>query len=114
MTAEFVLRFGVSLIMIVFGMHQFLKPRNWLEYLPKWLEDLIPLKPETDLRIHALGNIIFGILFLIIPSSVVMGWIVLIWWLTILPFAFRKNWAIGMRDLTIIFSIIAYLHLLNA
>ncbi|MBX4198307.1 hypothetical protein KW782_03165 [Candidatus Parcubacteria bacterium] len=113
MDPAFIIRFGVSLIMIVFGIHQILEPGHWLEYIPPWLEKLSPISPKADMRLHASGNIIFGLLFVSNIFPIAGGWIVLIWWLSILPFAFRKNWAIGMRDLTIILSIVAYLTLIN-
>ncbi len=108
-TPDFVIRFGVSLIMVAFGLHQMVKPEKWFDYIPEFVHKLSPLKPATEMRLHALGNIVFGIFFFIHVMPKTGGWITLIWWLTILPFAFRKNWAIGMRDLTIILSVVSYL-----
>lgn len=109
----FVISFGVAITMISFGINQLTKPYKWLDYLPPWLIKMSPLKPETDMRIHSLGNIIFG-LYLIFPfyHPLIAAWIAFIWWLTILPFAFRYNWAIGMRDLSIILALLALILLL--
>jgi len=112
-TPEFLLRFGVSLIMLVFGIHQLIKPQDWFEYIPKWLQDFLPTKPTTEMRMHALGNILFGGFLLSNIYPVAAGWVAFIWWLTILPFAFRRSWAIGMRDLTIIFALGAYILLVT-
>jgi uncharacterized membrane protein len=98
--------------MIVFGIHEFFKPQNWFEYIPPWLEKMSPISKKREMQLHALGNFLFGLFLLINIMPKTAGWIVLIWWISILPFAFRKNWAIGMRDLSIIFSIAAYLVLL--
>ena len=112
-TAITVLQIGIGLCMVVFGVHQMIKPEDWLSYLPQFIIQHSPAKPETDMRIHALGNIFFGLL---IASTFAAWWaalLTLIWWLTILPFAFRKDWAIGMRDLTIIFAITSLLLLVS-
>ena len=106
---EFLLRFGISLVMIVFGIHQLMQPRDWLEYLPAWLKKFDPLSPITTMRLHGVGNVVLGFWFFTNILPIIAGWVVFGWWLSILPFAFRKNWAIGMRDLTIIFAIAAYL-----
>lgn len=98
--------------MVVFGLHQIIKPHNWFEYIPQWLEALSPVSKTTNMRLHGLGNIMFGLFFLSDLAPKTASWITLIWWLTILPFAFRRNWSIGMRDLTIIFAIIAHLFML--
>ena len=108
-----VIQCGVALTMLVFGINQMLRPTYWVtRYIPQVLISLLPMKPVTFMRLHALGNIIFG-LFLVISFGhpLVAAWVALIWWITILPFAFRF-WEIGMRDLTIIFSLIALIILL--
>jgi uncharacterized membrane protein len=107
--ALWTIRAFVSLIMIVFGIHQVMKPQNWFEYIPSWLEKVLPFSTKTGMTIHGLGNILFGLLFVSSIFPIASGWITLIWWLSILPFAFRRNWSMGMRDLTIIASIVAYL-----
>ncbi len=109
----FVISFGVGITMIAFGINQLTKPGNWLGYMPSWLTGASPMKPETTMRIHALGNILFG-LFLIFPLyPIVAAWIGLIWWITILPFAFKYDWRIGMRDLSIVFALIALVMLIS-
>jgi hypothetical protein len=112
MTPEFIIRFGVSLIMVVFGIHQMIKPQDWFEYIPSWIEKISPVSMTADMRLHALGNIVLGLFYLSDLAPKTGNWLVLIWWLTILPFAFRKNWAIGMRDLTIVLAILAHLRML--
>ena len=111
---ETVLRLGTALVMVVFGVHQMLWPHEWFEYLPAWLKKLSPVSDTTDMRLHAVGNIFLGLWFGLAGTlfPFVIAWLVLIWWLSILPFAFRRNWSIGMRDTTIIFGVIAYLMIL--
>jgi uncharacterized membrane protein YphA (DoxX/SURF4 family) len=111
--AIWLLRVGIALVMVVFGINQLANTKAWLEYIPEFVRKISPLSPETQMRWHALGNIVFG-LFLVAGNfyPLIAAWVALIWWLTILPFAFKK-WDIGMRDLTTTISIIALIHLLS-
>jgi hypothetical protein len=104
---EFLLRFGPALTMVVFGLHQFAKPQDWLHYLPEWFQKMSPLSPATDMRLHALGNIVFGAWLASGLFPLASVWVALIWWITVLPFAFRVSWSIGMRDLSITIGLAA-------
>jgi uncharacterized protein YjeT (DUF2065 family) len=112
-TAELILRLAPALTMVVFGLHQMLRPQEWLHYIPEWASRMSPMKPQTSMRLHALGNVAFG-LFLASGWHPVLGaWIAVLWWLTILPFAFRVSWAIGLRDLTITLGLVALILLIR-
>src|SRR5579872_196056 len=110
--AIWLLRSGIALIMLVFGLHQMSKPSQWSHYIPEFIRKMSPMSAEAQIRVHAFGNIVLAI-FMVAGSfhPLIAAWLALIWWLSILPFAFKK-WDIGMRDLTIIISIIALIHLL--
>jgi len=110
--AQFFIRVGVSMTMVVFGAHQMLRPGLWLDYIPRWLEKILPTGPKTFMRVHGLGNILLGFFLHLNLFPKAAAWLVFFWWLVIIPFAFRKNWTIGLRDLTILFAIIAYLILI--
>lgn len=100
--------------MIVFGVHQLRKPVEWLKFIPPWMHKMSPMKPETEMRFHAVGNLLFG-LFLIfnLGFPLVAVWIAFIWWLSIVPFAWRVDWALGMRDLTIAVSLLSLILILS-
>jgi uncharacterized membrane protein len=108
------LRIGISIPMIAFGIHQLVKPEGWTDYLPEWLKKLSPISSEADIRIHSLGNFLLGIMLLINAFPKFTGWATLIWWITILPFALKFKWSIGLRDLSIILATGAYISLLYA
>jgi hypothetical protein len=108
------IEWAVGLTMVVFGIHQMTRPAEWLKFIPPWMSRMSPTKPETEMRIHSLGNILFG-LFLIFNFGfpLVAAWISFIWWLSILPFAWRVNWAVGMRDLCVDAALLALILLLS-
>ncbi len=103
------IRMGTALTMVLFGLNQFFSPQKWIDYIPGWMRKLSPMQPQTTMRIHSLGNIFLGIWLALGFAPVLGAWINIIWWASILPFAFMKDWRIGLRDLSITFSLIALL-----
>lgn len=112
-TAQLLLRFGTALTMVVFGIGQWVKPGEWLHYIPAWATKSSPMKPESSMRLHSLGNLAFGLFLASGWHPLLSAWVALIWWASILPFAFRVSWAIGMRDLTITLGLVALIFLVR-
>ncbi len=112
-TAELILRLAPAFTMLVFGLHQFAKPDGWLVYIPDWASRMSPMKPQTSMKLHALGNLAFGLLLASGWHPLLGAWVALIWWVTILPFAFRYSWGIGLRDLTITLGLLALIFLIK-
>jgi hypothetical protein len=107
------IRFGVSIVMILFGINQVTKPRGWIdEYVPKFLSRT-PLSSNNFMRVHALLNISLGVLFLLGIFGQIGAIITLIWWVSILPFAIYSNWKVGVRDFAIIMAILSVIFLVN-
>lgn len=112
-TASWIIRISVGLLMVIFGLSQFLRPEPWLRFVPKWLQALLPLKPEHFMRLHALGNLTLGV-------WVISGmWPVLaviaagVWFLSIIPFALLEDFHVGLRDAVILASLAALLLLVK-
>lgn len=59
--APVVLRIGLGLVMIWFGLKQLTSPTEWIGYLPKWI-DILPISPENFVYLNGWFEIIFGIL----------------------------------------------------
>lgn len=112
--AILLIRLGIGFTMVCFGLSQFFNPQGWLMYIPGWLEKLLPMKATTLMREHALGNFFLGLLFMIGVWPLVLAWLVLLWWLSIFPFALRHDHYIALRDLSIIMATIAVIVLLHA
>jgi hypothetical protein len=107
-TALVLLRLGIGFTMVCFGLSQLRHPGMWLVYLPHWLQHLLPMKPTTFMREHALGNFFLGLLFMIpVWRPELIAWAVAAWWLTILPFALWHDRFVGLRDLAIILASVA-------
>lgn len=106
--AVILIRIGVSLVMISFGINQLKSPEDWIkEYMPKFIQKNPFFSPVSLMRMHAMGNIAFGVLFISGQLPQIGAIVTLLWWLSILPFAFYDSWKAGMRDLAIIASIMA-------
>jgi uncharacterized membrane protein YphA (DoxX/SURF4 family) len=100
--ASLLIRISVGTVMVLFGIHQIIKPYEWKDYIPSWLARLIMVPKTMFLQVHGLGNLALGILFLIGFWPQVFDWIVLGWWVTILPFALYVKWSLAARDMAII------------
>lgn len=103
------IRASVGLTMVAFGLHQIWQPKQWVHYIPHWLEKLDPLQTTTTLRIHGAGNLVLGVLFLSGLWTIIASWLTIAWWVSILPFALYHDWRIALRDLVVIVSVIAFL-----
>lgn len=110
--ADLMIRLGVGITQVVFGLSQQRSPEAWLGYIPRPLRYIMPIKPTTFMRIHSLGNIGLGAWLVSGLAQPAAVWCSLLWWAWILPFAFYRALAIGMRDFTIIIALIALLTLL--
>ena len=108
-TAALLIRIGVSSVQVLFGLSQQRSPEDWLGYIPKPIQFIMPIKPAKFMRIHSLGNLGIGIWLLSGLALPVAIWVSLLWWIWILPFAFYKAMSIGLRDFAIIMSLIALL-----
>lgn len=111
--AQFLLRLGPALAMVIFGINQWRKPTDWLHYIPEWISSSSPMKPQMQMRLHAVGNIAFGLFLISNWQPYWSAWVALIWWVTILPFAFRASWAVGLRDLAITLGLLALVLLMR-
>lgn len=102
------IRVSVSLVMFLFGLDQIMNPTPWTKtYLPKFFRDNPIFGTTWFMRVHALGNITLGIVFVTGLYVNLVTLIVLLWWVTILPFALYADWRIALRDFAIIMAILS-------
>lgn len=112
-TAQLLLRLGPAITMVAFGISQYFKPAGWLDFIPPWFSRMSPMKPETTMRLHAVANIVLGVWLASGWLPYASAWVALLWWISILPFAFRVSWTVGLRDLAITVGLIALIILLR-
>src|SRR3989338_9372942 len=96
--AEWFIRIGTSLVMLSFGTHQLWRPEPWFEYMPEWLMRPKPLSPAGKMRLHGAGDGLPGLLLVSAVLPRTGARLALVWWLSILPFAFYGGWKTGLRD----------------
>lgn len=75
--------------------------------MPKFLRLLLPIRPETGLRVHGTINIAVGSFLLIKPSRrtslLAAGW-----WVSVLPLcAKEEGWPTGLRDACIVMALLS-------
>ncbi|MDB5166223.1 MAG: hypothetical protein JWM37_295 [Candidatus Saccharibacteria bacterium] len=97
---------GVSTVMVVFGVHQLVRPKDWTDYVPDQLDEALPLETETKMRLHGAGNVSLGLLFLLFYKKPVVTWMTAGWWGFVTPVCWWHGWKEGLRDLPILFAIV--------
>lgn len=109
--AGLLIRFGVGLVMIVFGINQMRSPTGWLAYMPPFVRFILPIDSKLFMRMHGVTNLVLGALLLSGLWLPVAACIALAWWIWILPFATYYHWTVGLRDLAIILALLALVYL---
>jgi hypothetical protein len=108
-TAELLIRLGVGIVMVLFGLSQMKSPEKWLQYIPKFFQFIMPVRPTSFMRAHSLGNLGLGAWLMIGGGGTWSIWISILWWISILPSAFYHAYTTGLRDFAIIMALIALL-----
>jgi hypothetical protein len=111
-SAIWLIRIGTGATMLTFGVNQILKPLPWIdEYAPEFIKMGKIVDSKLFMRTHGFINILLGLFLMtrILPD--INAFLVLLWWLSILPFAFMGSWKAGMRDLAIVTGLIALVRL---
>jgi hypothetical protein len=96
------LRIIISATMVLFGIDQITNPNAWTSYVPDKIAELTHMNKKLIIRVHSFGNLILGVLFGTGVNLTFTTWATLIWWVSILPFAFLYDWRIGLRDTAIV------------
>lgn len=101
-TASLIIRLTIGAVMVIFGTSQMKSPQKWLKYMPGIIRFLMPVRPTSFMRIHALGNLTLGSLLLLGLFQPASLWLALLWWAWVAPFAFYYEFTVGLRDIAII------------
>lgn len=107
--AIWVIRLLLGLNLFLFGVDQLRNAEEWSEPIPEKMTNILNISRNTLMKFHGVGNIVLALLLVLGLLPVITAWALLIWLLTILPFSFKSNWTIGIRDLSITSAAIALL-----
>jgi len=94
-----ILRFGLGIVLLSFGIDQLRNWQPWAAYVPKWLRWAMLPNEKMFMRSHAISNVVLGLLLF---SGWYLYWVSLITaiWLAMITFSsFFVDWTIAMRDL---------------
>ncbi len=112
-TSALLLRFGIGLLFAVFGAHKIIHPFAWIQWLPHEVVKLLPTSESAALIAHGVTEAFIGIILMSGLLGVMGTWLAFAWMITVLPFAFHRDWQIGMRDLALAFCLLALVFLQN-
>ena len=59
----FIIRLGLALVFLWFGISKVLQPDAWIAWLPQWTEQL-PISTTTQLFLQGIGEAVLGVLLL--------------------------------------------------
>ena len=99
--APFIVRIGISLLLLWFGLNQLFDTANWLVWLPQWAYNL-PFPAETLIRINGTFEVVVGSLLLL---GLFTRWSALLIALHIAGIALNLGYNdIAVRDLGLAFA----------
>ncbi|MBM3232674.1 DoxX family protein [Candidatus Pacearchaeota archaeon] len=106
-TAPVILRIGLSLVFLWFGINQLLYPLNWIGWVPGFASSTID--PFTIVFVNGISEIVFGVLLLIGLYTRIASFLLA---LHMLGITLSVGWnEIGVRDFGILMALISvFLH----
>ena len=109
----FLIRLGIAVVFWGFGIHQFLFPAIWKNYIPTELKEIWPVISRVSV-VHLSGiNIILSIFLLSGFFPLLSAWCAFVWQITALPFHFAKNWRLGIQEIGLSICVFALVFLLS-
>lgn len=63
--APVILRIGLALVFLWFGLNQIIKPSDWVGYIPDFVVNMSPLSATTLVYLNGAFEVIFGSLLLL-------------------------------------------------
>ncbi len=106
------MRSGIGLVLAVFGCHQFIFRQNWRKLIPTDLAFLHGREAMTVLFVSGI-NISIGLFLISGYFLLAAAWLAFMWQVCTLPFAFNRNWQVGVNDLGLSFCLFALILLIS-
>ena len=98
--AKFILRFGIGLVWLLFGIDKFLAPTNWFGYIPTWFTPVLQaIGLETTLFIYILA-IAEALIGLALLTGFLTRWVAAVATLMLVPIILSQWFnEIAIRDI---------------
>lgn len=93
--------FVIGTVMLAFGVSQISRPGQWTEYVPRMMDNALPISKTTIIRGHSIGNLLLGALLALLPHSRFIWFINAQWWGAVSFLCGRVHWRAGARDAAI-------------
>ena len=61
----FIIRIGLALVLLWFGIDEIINPENWFGYIPQWLISILPFSLKTFFILNGIFEMVIGLLLLI-------------------------------------------------
>ncbi|MDX1535416.1 MAG: DoxX family membrane protein [Candidatus Spechtbacterales bacterium] len=103
------LRLGLGFVFLYAGMASFFDPELWISYVPAWVENF-GVSRETILYLHAVGDIVLGLVFLSGKWRKIAGYLGFVILITIVVSSGTSLLLITFRDIGLAFASLAYAH----
>lgn len=91
-----IIRIGLALVLLWFGLDEIINPENWFGYIPPGLSSILPINLDAFITINGIFEIIIGFLLLIGYYTRIIAFIAALHLLSI-TIAVGYN-EIGIRD----------------
>ena len=98
MTATLILRFGLGLVLLIFGFDQLRSYRPWVAYVPRWLRWVELPTERMFWRSHAMLNILLAVALFYGAYLQWISLLVTVWLGTITLVTFFSDWQTSVRD----------------
>jgi uncharacterized membrane protein YphA (DoxX/SURF4 family) len=101
--SRLILRIGLGLVFLYFGLSQLINPERWTDLLPEFLTKLSLFKPETFILINGMFDILVGLCLLLGLFVRIISLLAFLHLISISLFSLGLNPS-GIRDLGLAIS----------
>ena len=91
-----IIRIGLALVLLWFGIDEIINPENWFGYIPSWLSYILPFSPYFFITLNGIFEIMMGVLLLIGSYTRIIAFIAALHLLSITVVVGYNE--IGVRD----------------
>jgi len=104
-----IIRIGLALVLLWFGIDEILRPENWFDYVPAWISSILPFSLKSFFILNGTFEIIMGTLLLVGTYTRIVAFIVALHLLSItLSIGYNdvavRDFGLTMMAVSLVFS----------